>query len=258
MLYYVLNNNRNIYKIVCANPLMKESKCLTCGEIFKSKTEKLKHKKAYPDGSCEKLKGELNNIPKIKLIPKEQAKEEWKKYVQVLKKRKDNYLQVMKKAMYQMKEGRELLDIYKVMKQAGLNENNEPKLAIARADLQEVYFEKRDTGTGIFGTGQEYNSISWNKDKVSLPDNTFDIHWERKGEWSIEKKIIKTKVPNVPIELLPEGDLSGYYILWETDEWKELPETKDPILLKRISENLFAILGTWDLTELEQSIIAGL
>ncbi|MCK5293670.1 MAG: hypothetical protein KAJ49_03385 [Arcobacteraceae bacterium] len=237
---------------------MKESKCLTCGEIFKSKTEKLKHKKAYPDGSCEKLKGELNNIPKIKLIPKEQAKEEWKKYVQVLKKRKDNYLQVMKKAMYQMKEGRELLDIYKVMKQAGLNENNEPKLAIARADLQEVYFEKRDTGTGIFGTGQEYNSISWNKDKVSLPDNTFDIHWERKGEWSIEKKIIKTKVPNVPIELLPEGDLSGYYILWETDEWKELPETKDPILLKRISENLFAILGTWDLTELEQSIIAGL
>jgi len=51
--------------------------------------------------------------------------------------------------------------------------------------------------------------------------------------------------------------LSNYYILWESKEWEDLPETKDPFLLKRLSENLFVILGSWDLTDLEQSIIRG-
>ena len=74
---------------------------------------------------------------------------------------------------------------------------------------------------------------------------------------NMENKRIKTKVPIIPVEILPDGDLKNYYILWEASEWEELPETKDPILLKRISENLFVILGVWDLTELEQSIISG-
>ena len=49
------------------------------------------------------------NMPKIKM-PKEAAKEEWKKYNELLKKRKDKYLSDMKKAMYHLKEGKELID----------------------------------------------------------------------------------------------------------------------------------------------------
>ena len=203
----------------------------------------------------EEPKEAVKEIVKIKM-PKEQAKEEWKKYVDVLKRRKEKYLQTMKSAMYHMKEGRELIDVYKTIKSAGLNENNQPRLAIARADINKVTFEKTDEGSGNFEMGN-----SW-KDHVSLPQKTFNIHWERQeGEpensWRINKKRISTKVPVVPIEILPDGDLSNYYILWEANEWEALPETKDPILLKRISENLFAILGAWDLTELEQSIISG-
>jgi len=202
--------------------------------------------------------GILKDISKIKM-PKDQAREEWKKYVEVLKKRKENYLKVMKQAMYHMKNGKELIDIYKIMKDAGLNENNQPRLAIARADFKEVFFEKRDEGSGRFGKSEWNSQVEWNKDMVDLPQNTFEHHWKRIGEerWNIENKLIKTKVPIVPVEILPDGKLSNYYILWETNEWEELPETKDPILLKRISENLFAILGSWDLTELEQSIIGG-
>jgi len=257
--------------------MTRKCKCATCGMRFNSLTDKKVHKNKYPNGSCIELEGgremeekeeivqeeveekkeTLKEIPKIKK-PKEQAKEEWKKYCKVLKTRKENFLKIMKDANYQMKEGRELIDVYKIMKQVGLNENNEPRLAIARADIREVIFEKQDEGAGAFGIGLKYGSLEY-KDRVSLPQNTFKIHWDREEEsrWAIEKKHLKTKVPIVPIELLPDGDLSNYYILWETDEWEELPETKDPILLKRISENLFAILGSWDLTDLEQSIIAG-
>ena len=273
-----------MHKAEEVSPIIKEKNKMPidCGGKFKSQTDKKKHKQEYPNGSCAniELKGGLEmeekkeeiveevqeeesteavkEIVKIKM-PKEQAKEEWKKYVDVLKKRKEKYLKTMKAAMYHMKEGRELIDVYKVMKAAGLNENNQPRLAIARADLKEVYFEKRDAGSGIYGTGAQYSGVAWNKDRVSLPDSIFKIHWERKGDsrWDIEKKVIKTKVPMIPVEILPDGDLKNYYILWEADEWEELPQTKDPLLLKRISENLFVILGAWDTTELEQSIISG-
>jgi len=199
----------------------------------------------------------LQEISKIKM-PKEQAKEEWKKYCDVLKRRKEKFLKVMKDAYYQMKEGKELIDIYKIMSEVGLNENNLPKLAIVRADAKECIFEKKDAGAGIFGFSSRYNQINY-KDAVELPQNTFKIHWERveNSSWNIKEKSVKTRVPIVPIELMPEGDLSGYYILWETNNWQPIPEARDPLLLKRISENLFAILGSWDVTELEQSIIRG-
>ena len=107
---------------------MKESQCLTCGSVFESKSEKQLHKKEYPDESCrdkfpkeqdeevEEEKQILKQIPKLPLLPKDQAKEEWRKYCRVLKTRKEKFLKIMKDAHYQMKEGRELIDIYKVMK----------------------------------------------------------------------------------------------------------------------------------------------
>jgi len=42
----------------------------------------------------------------------------------------------------------------------------------------------------------------------------------------------------------------------EVEKWKPLPP-KDPILLKRLTPNLFGVLATWDLTNLERAIIRG-
>lgn len=201
-----------------------------------------------------KRKSPIEKVAKI-LVPQEQAKVEWKKYCELLKKRKDKHLKIMKEAMYFAKQGKKILDVYEAIQKAGLNKNGEPRFAIARADFNNASFRKMDEGSGIFGD-------QWNKDSVSLPQKTFKIHWERKegrtDEWNIKDRDLQTKVPIIPADLMPEGDLSNYYILWEVKEWEKLPETKDPFLLKRISENLFVILGTWDVTELERAIIGGL
>jgi len=205
-------------------------------------------------------KGELERIKKISL-PKEQAKEEWRKYNKILKERQDKFLKVMKESMYHIKEGRNLIDVYEAIGKAGLNEKKEPRLAISRADLREIIFRKTDEGSGSFNMNGTINGY---KDDVGLPQKTFDIHWKREdgaeeNSWRIDKKILKTKVPIIPIQLVPEGKLENYYILWEVKEWEELPEAKkDPFLLKRVSENLFAILGAWEVTELEQAVIRGL
>jgi len=208
----------------------------------------------------EKKELKLSNIkvPKISM-PEDQAKEEWKKYNLLLKKKKDKYLKTMKDAMYHMKKGKELIDVYLITKKFGLNKKGLPRIAISRADIPEVYFRKRDSGTGRFEMDNNRWSGDSYKDDVELPQNTFGVHWEREREGSswIKKDRVKTKVPRVPIEIMPDGKLSNYYILWEVKEWEEIPPAKDPLLLKRISQNLFVILGAWEVTTLEQSIMRG-
>lgn len=256
---------------------MKKCKCGFCNEKFKSLKDKKKHREEYPNGSCKKIdqqedkqetekkklrKSPIQKITKI-LIPKEQAKVEWKKYCKLLKKRKDEHLKILRASMYFAKQGKSLINVYEAIKKAGLNSKKEPRLAIARADIKEVHFNKQDTGSGSFCMEDGWNRRGWNTD-VNLPQKAFKINWERllkndgTPSWEIKDKKIVTKVPIIPVDLMPEGKLKNYYILWEVKEWQQLPQPKDPFLLKRISENMFVILGTWDITELERAIINGL
>lgn len=219
---------------------MKKCRCGNCGEKFNSLTEKKKHKEKYPDRSCVKQedkkeevkmeevkqavmdsettisnaekavrKSPIQKVTKI-LVPKEQAKEEWRKYCELLKKRKDRHLRIMKETMYHAKQGKALINVYEAIKKAGLNKNREPRFAIARADFANAQFRKMDEGSGIFG-GQ------WDKDSVNLPQKTFAIHWERnegnerQKEWNIKDRDLKTKVPMIPADLMPEGDLKNYF-----------------------------------------------
>ena len=256
-----------MFRINMINEEIKNADCNNCKKEGRNFERVAYFRKTKGDYRCTKCGHEfvsgLQKFENAKIkMPQEQAKEEWKKYVELLKTRKEKYLETMKKAHYEMKQGKELIDVYKIMKEVGLNDLNEPKLAIARADISEIVFKRRDEGTGTFEMEQGWNRSSWKTD-IELPQNTFKIHWKRQmnngveSTWQIDKEKITTKVPIIPAELVPEGDLKNHYILWEPSEWQELPETKDPILLKRISQNLFVILGSWDLTELEQSVILG-
>ena len=222
---------------------MRKSRCLNCNRKFRSKKDKEKHKKEFPNNSCvEEVKGGNNEmktenkverkspIQKVQkiVVPIEQAKIEWKKYCELLKKRKDKHLKIMKDSMYWAKQGKALINVYEVMKKAGINSKNQPRFAIARADINVVRFEKQDTGSGEFLMEEGWNRSGWSTD-VHLPQKTFNVQWERDLRedgtqgWSIKDKHFSTKVPIIPAELMPEGDLKNYYILWEVKSWEVLP-----------------------------------
>ena len=116
------------------------------------------------------------DIQKIKM-PEEKAKEEWKKYNVLIKTRKEKYLEDMKKCMFELSKGRELIDIYKVMEKAGLNKNYQPRLAISRADWKEVVFTKKDSGRGFFA-GSDTGWPSKSDGHVDLQPETF-MQWLR-------------------------------------------------------------------------------
>jgi hypothetical protein len=62
----------------------------------------------------------------------------------------------------------------------------------------------------------------------------------------------------VPPDVMPARgcDLSKHFVLWEVENWDAAPPI-DPILLRPIGGNLYAVVAQWDLTEVERMIIAG-
>jgi hypothetical protein len=185
------------------------------------------------------------------VIPRKIAREKWKEYIEASKVHGDAYIKELRGLYFHLKEDRKVIDIFEAFKFTGLNENNEPKLAIAKADSRYITFVKQ---TGKKGYFSEYR----NKDNVLLPEGTFNIEFPKHptDRWSLINERIRTRVPIVPANKMPKkGKLGDYYIIWEVDKWENVP--KDPFLLKRISNNLFVIISSWQLTRLERALING-
>ena len=181
---------------------------------------------------------------------KEEARKHWKEYVQGCKDNpKDKYMEDMKAVYNQLKSGRKLIDIFEAFKRAGLNEDLSPKLAICKADAKICYCKYSSRGHLTF-TPREPEYF-WQTDLTS------DVRVGNVGEIK-SNTILKTLVPPVPPSLRPKGrhSLSNYYTLWEVDKWEMIPP-KDPYLLRRLTKNVFVVLGAWDLTELERAVIKG-
>jgi len=194
-------------------------------------------------------------------VDKEEARVHYQEYLDATKVRKEKYVEELKNLYRYLSQGAKVLDIYEAFKQSGVNENGEPKLAIAPANVKEIYFNKESLGGGHFSEGQWADRYS-----VALPSRTFS-DWkglakeEVDHEWEIGRPArphIIAKVPIIPVMLLPESkSLNGYYILFEVEEWNEMPVAKDPYLLRRINANAFVVLAEWDVTDVELAIMRG-
>lgn len=166
----------------------------------------------------------------------------------------------LQRAYGHMKHGGKLIDIYQAFKDTGIGEDGNPKIAIVRADAKVCHLYKYSEGRAIFSYraptryGRHGYGIARKSDReVGLPEGTFI--WSSKIGWTGQHR--KTTVPIIPPAILIDQvrhHLRNYFILWEVEDWKIEPP-KDPLLLKLITPNLFAILATWDLSELERAII---
>ena len=175
-------------------------------------------------------------------LAKDQAKKEWAIYKETLRTHKDEYLKDTLKALSFLKRGIGVLDVKKLFDKVPLNKAGLPATAIAPAYRERITLNYYHNGQA------EISQFSF---KLS-PFKEVDTQGYR-----VYSKRYQTYVPTIPPHLLPKGNLyrGKYYILWEVEDWEEVP--RDPILLKRLTKNLFAVLAQWDLTPLEQAIIRG-
>jgi hypothetical protein len=199
----------------------------------------------------------MNGVEEITMT-KHQAAAKYKEYLSALETHNLPYLKELKDAYRQLSRGHGVIDVFKAFRSAGLGDDGEPRLALCPANWTQCYFHKQDGGGGAI----RESAYQWSRKKpvIEFGSEFFCVEWpKQKSSWGgmeIIRQNISCRVPIVPAHLLPKTDLGNFHILWEVDKWNPEPP-KDPILLKRISLNMFAVVAKWDLTELERAVIAG-
>jgi len=176
-------------------------------------------------------------------MKKKKAEGLYKEALDAYKATKLPYYKKLKTVTYHLRKGHKIIDVKQAIKIAGLNRKREPRMAIARADMKKVAFTYKSATGYHFIEPLEYK---WGE---ITGKSVFAMGWV----FNDAKTNIETVVPPVPPRYLPKSDLSKYYILWEVERWIKLP--KDPILLKRITKNLFYVVARWHLTKLEKLIL---
>lgn len=182
------------------------------------------------------------------------ALQKWREYKEAAKQSANPIYKDLQKVYNQMKTGKKVIDIFKVIQKGGIHESYHPKLAIAKASAKKILCKYRESGTVSYC--HDLNAWRETKEDVVLPTCLPPIPKTIfTSTWQNELKL-KAPVPPIPPKYLPKILTDDYYILWEVDVWEMVPPT-DPWLLKRVTENHFVLLAGWDLTPLEKSVMRG-
>jgi hypothetical protein len=174
-------------------------------------------------------------------------------------------------AYRELAKGTPLIDPIAAIRECGWRSDSRPVLAIARGDMARVQWQVTRTArwwnseTNLY-TGQ-WSPMEWrfsalrSNESASRRRDGFGKTFTVSGvidQPPSEPKQGVAMVPMVPPDVLPARgcDLSKHFILWEVESWDAAPPI-DPILLRPIGGDLYAVIAQWDLTEIERTIIAG-
>ena len=211
------------------------------------------------------------NVSQIS-VDRVKAEQEYRAYSDAVKRNKSAaYLVDLKTAYGHMRRGHPVLDVWQSFAETGVDAAGDPKVAISRADWPEVVLTKfgdRNHSTdhnfqAIFSKEARWPHRHWrsnkmtdiSQDDVTVPMGTWKFMLDERGE--VSRSSIKTKVPIIPARFVPPHGLSNYHILWEVEKWDVVTPPRDPLLLKRVSPNVFVVLAAWELTDLERAVIRG-
>jgi hypothetical protein len=166
-------------------------------------------------------------------------------------------------------EGKKLIQLDAAIRGGGFFESGFPKLAIARADRDRVYFEWSANRTEARYDAHHNMPYSSRGRRSPTLERTIDMQrlheqWHTVGgerRWQITLQGV-AQVPLLPADCRPHaGQLRDWFILWEVEKWvaigKEPQPDRDPLLLERVAGQLYAVLAEWELTELERAVMAG-
>jgi len=175
------------------------------------------------------------------------AKEAFQNYRGLIKRRHLDEDEILMRGYKHLSKGKQILDLVATMQKAGLDHLNRPRLAIARADWENCWFIGNGGMASVHPTFQLGRYIDRRERRGfiavanAFPEQTRNV------------SNIKAKVPPVPPQYRPKAALGNYHILWEPTWTTEPPH--DPMLLKFLGQNIYAVLATWNLTPLERAIL---
>lgn len=165
-----------------------------------------------------------------------------------------------------LEHGGKVVDIFKVFHDVGLDKEGHPRLAIVPFDARTCYLYQLTNGGAIFSKeNKDRNAVYATKGMgdVALPPDTYAFTKDNRGR--VEQRF-KTIAPMVPPRILTIASAKltpqYYHVVFEPELWVKSkepapPAPRDPILGRMLTPNIFGVIATWDLTELERSILKG-
>jgi hypothetical protein len=152
--------------------------------------------------------------------------------------------------------GHAVISLARTIAAGGFHDNGLPKMAVARADAYDC-FAWWDGHDVIFAARNERSvnrgALVGRHSVRVTPEGGFRPSERRPGRlWGAGHVV----VPIIPPRLRPRPHSFPHcHILWEVEEWT-LAAPRDPALLRHVRGDLWAVLATWDLTELERLVLS--
>jgi hypothetical protein len=150
--------------------------------------------------------------------------------------------------------GLPVISLPRTIAAGGFHPNGLPRLAVIGAEATECYarwdgssvvYADRDDRMANRGALVGAHSVRVPLAGDDLPER--HMRWRSAGT---------ALVPLIPPHLRPKPRrLRHCHILWEVAEWR-LVAPHDPALLRHIRGDLWAVLSTWDLTDLERMVLS--
>lgn len=192
------------------------------------------------------------NAPTL-TMPQEEAKQRLEEYRASRHHAANAEYRRIAEAYAALAKGTPLLQLSEAFKLAPRDDKGRPRLAIARADAEEVRL-RQWAGAGRYEFGISHNTV-YRRIRahihVALPPVAADL-------------VGFALVPIIPpaAKAAAKGlKPKEVFVLWEVEAWASSSSLtrpdRDPFLLKRLDDDLYAVLAEWDLTEVERAILAG-
>ncbi len=139
-------------------------------------------------------------------------------------------------------QGKTVIRALESIRNAGLNEQGLPKLAIARADERLIYWRSR-MDAGVF----HFHRYGYGRSKSRV----IDIPGFQGVTGQTDGQAV---VPLIPVHLRPKKGLQNYHILFEAEWSRTYPV--DPYLLRRFGGDAWLVVAAWDLTDVERAVMS--
>jgi hypothetical protein len=155
------------------------------------------------------------------------------------------------------KRGLPIVRLSEVFAAGGFFPTGLPRLAICRADATTCTVSlERYNSHGRWGLVFGADGYPDNRGAL-VGTYTVRVAVPAPEQWQQSAYSATTSVPLVPPQHRPRrARMRRFHVLWEVEEWRRVPP-RDPALLRHIRGDLWSVVATWDLTDLERAVLAG-
>lgn len=184
----------------------------------------------------------------------EDAKTRLEEYRTALKQERDVEDDAIAAAYRAAARGHAIIDLPASVQAGGYLDNGLPKIAVVRATAMECFVRwdwvSNDTlvytsTAGVWGRDARVGERTVRVPGLSRPEVV--------GRREYGGRAIVPSIP--PRHRPPRARLHLFHLLWEVEEWTPVPPV-DPALIRWIRGDMWAVLATWDLTDIERAVLS--